>query len=187
MFAEDKGIFYRTGIGCIDDYARLKQAMYREDFSLVGFPNISGKNTSAVYPTVLAVSSKSEHLDSVYSVLKDLFNPDDKESSYEFSANKAVFEAGLQKAAKEIDEKSDDAYFYSWWTDEKIKRQPMSQEEIQKFEDYVLSVDLMTNYNRDIGSIVDEESAAFFGGQKTAEQVADIIQNRVSVYINENS
>ena len=187
QYAEDKGLFYRTGIYNIEDYTRLKQAMYREDFSFVGFPNIDGKDSSAVYPTVFAVSSKSEHLDSVYSVLRDLFNPDEKMNSYEFSSNKAVFEAGLQEAAKEVDENSDDAYFYSWWTNDKVKKQPLSQEEIQKFEDYVLSVNLRTFRNDYIENIVNEESAAFYAGQKTAEQVAEIIQNRVNVYINENS
>ena len=41
--------------------------------------------------------------------------------------------------------------------------------------------------NIEITNIIAEEASAFYCGQKTAEEMADIIQNRVTVYINENS
>ena len=34
--------------------------------------------------------------------------------------------------------------------------------------------------------IIKEESAAYFAGQKSAEEVSDIIQSRVQVYLKEN-
>jgi hypothetical protein len=34
--------------------------------------------------------------------------------------------------------------------------------------------------------IIREETGALFAGQKTAREVAEIIQNRVQVYVNEN-
>jgi len=34
--------------------------------------------------------------------------------------------------------------------------------------------------------IITEETSAYFEGQKTAEETADIIQNRIQVYVNEN-
>ena len=37
----------------------------------------------------------------------------------------------------------------------------------------------------EVTCIVLEESAAFFAGQKTAEEVSELIQNRVQVYVNE--
>ena len=36
-------------------------------------------------------------------------------------------------------------------------------------------------------NIINEETAALFAGQRTAEQVADVIQNRVSTYVAEQS
>ena len=35
--------------------------------------------------------------------------------------------------------------------------------------------------------IINEEADAFFQGQKSVGEVADIIQNRIQVYVNENS
>ena len=37
-----------------------------------------------------------------------------------------------------------------------------------------------------IYNIITEESYAYFSGQKSAEEVAEIIQNRVQNYIDEN-
>lgn len=39
--------------------------------------------------------------------------------------------------------------------------------------------------DQNIANIINEESGAFFAGQKSAEETARIIQNRVSVYIGE--
>lgn len=36
-------------------------------------------------------------------------------------------------------------------------------------------------------NIITEESEPFFKGQKTAKDVAGIIQNRIQIYVNENS
>ena len=43
------------------------------------------------------------------------------------------------------------------------------------------------NANNNVYNIITEEVAPFFAGQKTAKEVADIIQSRVSIYVNENS
>lgn len=35
-------------------------------------------------------------------------------------------------------------------------------------------------------NIITEEAAPYFAGQKNVNEVADIIQNRVQIYVNEN-
>lgn len=44
---------------------------------------------------------------------------------------------------------------------------------------------VMTN-NEEINNIITEEAAAFFEGQKSAKDVADVVQSRVKIYVNEN-
>ena len=65
--------------------------------------------------------------------------------------------------------------------------EPLSQDEVQKIYDYVLSIKTLNPRNEVVEKIINEEAAAFFGGQKTAEEVAELIQNRVTTYLNENS
>ena len=42
------------------------------------------------------------------------------------------------------------------------------------------------SYDQELMNIISEESAAFFSGQKSAKDVAAIIQSRVQIYVNEN-
>ena len=92
--------------------------------------------------------------------------------------------------AKAIQEKSEDDTDAYWWdpvADKEVKVKPLSQEQAQKLKDYILGIKATDCYDEEVSKIVEEETATFYSGQKTAEQVAEIIQNRVTTYLNENS
>ncbi len=44
-----------------------------------------------------------------------------------------------------------------------------------------------SGYATQVYNIIEEELSAYFSGQKSAQEVADIIQSRLSIYVNENS
>ncbi len=191
LYAQDKALFYSAFFSSPEDYTRIKQVDFNDDIAMVGFPNNSGKNFAAIYPITVAVSSKVSNLDGAAEFIRKLFeigNPEDKEKFISYlSSNKNYFEAMLQEACEEKDESSEDAYFQDYTSGKQVKKKPMTQEEAKEFYDYVLSIDTMYEAETDIQNIISEEASAFFSGQKTAEEVAEIIQNRVNVYINENS
>lgn len=41
--------------------------------------------------------------------------------------------------------------------------------------------------SEDINKIIQEEAQAYFAGDKTAQEAAELIQNRVKLYVSENS
>ena len=43
----------------------------------------------------------------------------------------------------------------------------------------------MMDYDQSIIDIVKEEAAAYFAGQKSAEDVAKLVQSKANIYINE--
>ena len=45
---------------------------------------------------------------------------------------------------------------------------------------------IFLNNENEIRMIIAEEAASFYNGQKTVDEVAEIIQNRVNLYVNEN-
>ena len=47
-------------------------------------------------------------------------------------------------------------------------------------------VSTLEAYNEQLMNIVTEEAAPYFEGQKSVDEVADIIQRRVKTYVNEN-
>lgn len=61
-----------------------------------------------------------------------------------------------------------------------------TEEEVERIEELIRIAKPATNYDMDIMNIVNEEAQAFFKGQKSAKDVAAIIQSRVQVYVNEN-
>ncbi|PQP81587.1 ABC transporter substrate-binding protein [Paenibacillus sp. PCH8] len=61
----------------------------------------------------------------------------------------------------------------------------VSDEQFTVFKQIVQSADQYVDLDAKVLRIAGEESVAFFGGQKTAEEVAKLIQNRVTTYLNE--
>jgi ABC-type glycerol-3-phosphate transport system substrate-binding protein len=57
---------------------------------------------------------------------------------------------------------------------------------IDTFYDLIASASGIRQYDTSVSSIITEETEPFVAGQKTAREVAEIIQNRVQVYVNEN-
>ena len=62
----------------------------------------------------------------------------------------------------------------------------MSDEEIQFVTDFLTSLSEASVYDTDLQTIVVEEAAAYFSGQKSAKEVAGVIQSRANIYVSEN-
>ena len=186
LYAEGTGIFYDADFRDIWQYAKLKQVVFKGDVEFVGCPNNTGKNMAMIKTTTFAVNNKTEHKDAIYDLIRGLMNSD-KEKWSGFSTLKPKFEEELQQAAGEISDNNTDAQVYDPLSDEFVKLEPLSQEDIKKFYDYAVSIDTNACFDPEVSSIITEEASSFFAGQKSAEKVVDIIQNRVNVYINENS
>lgn len=65
------------------------------------------------------------------------------------------------------------------------KSPKVSDEEFTQFKQFISTADNYTDVNVKVISIIGDESRSFFSGQKSAEEVAKLIQNRVTIYLNE--
>ncbi|SHN74916.1 ABC transporter substrate-binding protein [Desulfitobacterium chlororespirans] len=66
-----------------------------------------------------------------------------------------------------------------------ITLQPLAQEDIDFVESLLTKANVYNGANQKILAIVQEETAAFFTGQKSAEMTAKLIQDRVNTYLHE--
>ncbi|MDE5853556.1 MAG: extracellular solute-binding protein [Ruminococcus sp.] len=64
---------------------------------------------------------------------------------------------------------------------------PITDEEIKTLMEYINGCSVVYGSYDDIAYIVSEEYSAYEAGESTAEQCAELIQNRVSIYLSENS
>ena len=76
----------------------------------------------------------------------------------------------------------DDTYYIS---DMEVVIEPMTAEEVEEFKEQLYSFKQRYNNDENLLNIIKEEAAAYFSGQKKAKDVADIIQSRVQIYVNE--
>lgn len=69
---------------------------------------------------------------------------------------------------------------------EEIVVPPLDQEQLEELIAYVESVTTIPFEDNNVMNIIYEEMGSYFSGQKTAKDVAAIIQNRIQVYLVEN-
>ena len=74
----------------------------------------------------------------------------------------------------------------SWsWDALDVEIYAMSEEEAEALRELIASVKYSFSYDETIMSMIAEDSAAFFEGDKSASETASLIQDRVSTYVNE--
>lgn len=175
-------------------YARTKQAEFGEDISLVGAPSSNGSGSSINLNANFAILESSPSKEACWNLISGFFSDDYySKNSWELPVRVSAFE-----------KMADEAMSRPYWTDENGKKteyddtyymgdkeytiKPLTQEERDYFLAFIKNVSTIRNsYSLDIDQIIQEESQAFFNGEKTAEETAKMIQNRASILVSEQS
>lgn len=190
---------WRTGgtlldFGFISDFTSLRReeaVTFGEPVTVKGFPSEDGSGLSFNnYGMEFAITTKADNGDGAWEFLKYFLSDEYQDKSYMFPIKLSVIEKKA-KASKErpffTDKNGEKVY-----TDiETIGGQVVTvgantDEDIRRVMDIINSADSTWNYDSQITKIVTEETGAYFAGQKSAKEVAGIIQNRVSNYLAEN-
>ncbi|MCR4690455.1 MAG: extracellular solute-binding protein [Lachnospiraceae bacterium] len=177
----------------------MLDTVYDGDFSAIGYPPAEGDGIVGSISDVLAIYSKSENPEGAWAFLKRMFTKEyyakqlgegGYMSGYPIRKDAFEYQVERAKATKEgKDEFGYEVYPMSGtWEmgDIQVDIKPVTDEQVQVIRDLMASVDHKMGYDDDIFNIITEEAGALFSGQKSAKEVAGIIQNRVSTYVNEN-
>ncbi len=173
---------------------RTAFAQFGEDISFVGFPteNKNGSYIEGNYQLVL--SAKSVDLEGAWEFaryyLLDEYQQRMADETWGFPVNKEIMMQMAEKAKErpywEDEEGNREYYDDTYYIDgEEVVIPPMTQEEVDKALEFIGSVNRTYYYDEEIQNIINEEVGPFFEGQKSAKEVADIIQSRAMVYVNE--
>lgn len=191
MYRDDRALLSIMYLNNFSAYNRMEKGTFGEAITLVGFPSDNRKGSALDYNLNFAISSKSANKDGAWQFLKYFLTYEYQKDAYGFPTNKKRYEELKQEAMQkpyyfdENDQKVE--YDESYWIGEvEVIIPPMTEEEIQRVEDFIFSVDQTVNYNENLLNIIKEEADGFFAGQKSAKEVAGIIQSRVKIYVNEN-
>ena len=192
QYREGRSLLMSGVMMSFDEYGSWKYARFGEEITLVGFPTEKGIGSSFIYGYNLAISEQSEHKQAAWEFVKSLLS-EEYQDQLEFCFPTRI--SSLEK----LGEKAQEMPFYLDENGEKVeyepsyyvgnmevKGAPLTEAEVETIMELIKSIQRTGTYNEEIFNIVAEEAAAFFAGQKSAKEVADIIQSRVRIYVNEN-
>ncbi|MBQ7765384.1 MAG: extracellular solute-binding protein [Lachnospiraceae bacterium] len=163
------------------------------DMALIGYPSEDGNGRALLSPALsFGMFAHSEHKDVVWDFLEVFL-------SYEYQKKYEINFGALATRKDVVDEMfammSDtenfgDAYLYGqncilgedFGT---VVVEPLTAEEVAEMETLIYGANERYQIKDTIYNIIMEEAAAYFMGQKSAEEVAEIIENRVSIYLEE--
>ena len=191
----DKALLGDVYLDDLRNYAHAIHGQFGEPISLVGIPTYNGKGANIFTQNSLAIMETSNAKDACWKFICKFFEDkyQSEEYLYEIPALKSAF-------TKKLDDTMEDPYYideegkkqtykdtyYSY--DEEIEIPNLTKEERDYLEEYILNAGTASfAYDETVYNIITEEAEAYFAGDKTAEQTAEIIQNRVSIIISEQS
>lgn len=200
-YYNDTSAYWRQGLSLADrfylnsfsDYNYEAKGTFGEEIATVGFPSDNGSG-AALYPNVqLTMSASSEVKDGCWQFMRYFLTDDFQKTidgSWPVSMTKMdELAAAAKKKPTYVDEDGKEVeYDDTWYIGEtEIIINPMTDDEINEVINYINSIDQVGNANEEVANIIYEEAEAYFSGQKSAKEVADIIQSRVQIYVNEIS
>lgn len=165
---------------------------FGEEISYIGFPNESGNGSVLGADQMYAISAKSLYPDGAWDFVRYYFSDEyQKEEIYNFPIVKEIFMEKVNEAKENpyyLDENGEKVEYEDtfYMNGEEIPIPNMSQKQADEFVSFIESVNQKVYSNTEIQNIVQEEAEAFFSGQKSVDEVAALIQNRVQLYVNEN-
>lgn len=166
-----------------------------DGLACVGVPGIQGANFIVYSYNGMAINANGSHKDTCWEFLSQLLSDEYQNDyvSYELSVRQDLLEKQAQEATQKpyyYDEDGNKVeYEQTTWdseTDEEIPVNPLTQEEVDYFLEIINSANRAMRTDEELVTIVTEEAGAYFAGQKPADEVARLIQNRVWTYVNEN-
>ena len=192
-----------------EDISLLAQILRTEDISYVGFPTVDGRAGSLLEDCggTCAISAKSKHKEQAWAFVELLLtgweNPPKSYSALKgtkgFPTELGTRERYFAKVTENPYRIGEDGEIYTWGgKPERNFFYASSTRTMQVFfytplpEEIDLICTLLDSSTtarggRQISSIVAQEAASYFSGQKSATDVATLIQNRVSIYLEEQN
>lgn len=191
----------------LGDSLQMYEVVFNGDYSFIGFPQEDGSvGSSFSLGNGIAMSSTCKDKEGAWSFMRECLMPQyanvDEEymiGGYNLSTNKADFEKMVEMAMKkeyQLDENGNQVldengqpievpkYTYGF-NDLTVDVYATTQEQYDQFMALYNAIDSISTYDENIYNIVNEVAGGYFNGDKTVQDTAKQIQDRVTLYVNE--
>ena len=171
------------------------------DLCYIGFPSTSGHDGSSFSVSApIAITTSCRDKEAAWSFIASALTDEYQGDQYYFPITKSAFDAMAEKAMEknyEYDENGDilldengepveaSKGGFSSGDGPMIEIYAMTQEQYDTVKGLIESTNRIMRYDESLMEIINDETGAFFAGEKTAEETAQFIQNRVQLYMAE--
>jgi len=178
QYREGRTVLADMEISSFEDAPYYANDLFGADVSYIGFPCGNGSGAYIRAQEAYAISAHSKYLRGAWEFLR-YYLTDEYQSNLEtgLPVQKKYF---LESSLKILN-KNQNHYTNA----ESGTPEFLTEEQLAKLIQFILSTDRCYYTNEDIMNIVIEEAGAFFSGNKTAQETAEVIQRRVQLYLDE--
>lgn len=182
MLKEDKVLLYSMNFSQMPDYQFYK-FVYGEEIRVMGYAG-EDEDGIRIMPSgcALAITEQCEYKDVAWQFAKTFVSEEYQTQQYLWGI--PATQTGLDHFIYEA-QHMDGTHGYGW-DDVNIDIESATDEEVEEFLAILEKADELQYQDTAIMAIIEEEVKPYFEGQKSAEEVADIIQSRVDIYLKEN-
>ena len=203
--AQGKQMLVQTSAYSVEDifYNNYTQFLGGK-ITYIGYPTAHGTGNMISFAgdSGYAMSSKTPYKDAAWEFLRGFFTKDyQTENVYALPSRLDVFDARAEEACTVQYQKNEEGQFLldddgekipiartTIWNKEKQELEEiyaLTEDQIQQIRELILTTTKVADYDQEILDIVKEQAAPFFAGQKTAAEVAKLVQSKANIYVNE--
>lgn len=201
--AEGRQMLRRASIYYINNLM-YNEAYFSGDITYVGFPTSTGTGSmlslGAGDGSCYAVSTSCKDKGEAWNFLRSFLTEKEQLNAWGLPVNRSAFNKLLEEAMTPEYRKDADGNIMVDANGEKLQVSKgqygradgsivniyaMTQEQADQLMELITTTTKVENYNDSIFDIVNEQAQAFFAGQKSAEEVARLIQSKANIYVNE--
>lgn len=161
---------------------RLYSQLMKGGLDITGYPVSSGSGHLIDANSQYGIAAKSNVRDGAWEFLKTLLLPENQ-NSYYYSGFPVLKSAFDDKMKEEMKEEGVSTYGNGF---SQVELKQLTKEQADLIRNLYENATNVTQYDEKMIEIIDEETAAYFAGQKSVQDVSKIIQDRVSIYLAES-
>lgn len=190
QYRENRTLLMHCYISGFEYLVQSVKGYFGDDFAFVGFPTDNGGGSYIDCNNPYVLSAKSSNLDEAWNFVR-YYLCEEYQKDLRLPVRKELFLENAKRMMErpywEDEEGNREYYDYETWINgEPVKLEPFTEEQMNRVTDFIQSVNSRYYYDREVMKIMEEEMEAFFSGQKSAAEVADIIQRRAQIYVDTN-
>ncbi|MDE5864803.1 MAG: extracellular solute-binding protein [Lachnospiraceae bacterium] len=179
------------------EQVQIDKQIFGEDITYIGYPNREKQGSYFNFDSPMGICSKSQVKEEAWAFIRmfmtreyqgkeiadsDHYSMPTRQDCFDLKLKeKMATEAYTNEFGKEVRPLEG-----TWnWGSVEFEKKPLSQEEVDIYVNLINNTKRSNSLDEEMMSIVLEEAQAYFKGRKRLNKTVDIIQSRISTYVNE--